>query len=193
MPVTKPSCGTSCGQSTNTDRAVVPGRIKTAVIGCGKVAHFHAKAYNALPGSDFAAACHLRQEKAEAFAAEYGVRAYSDIGRMVRECGIQLASICTPHPAHASGAVEAIENGAHVLIEKPLAASLADCDRILKTAQRNGVKVGVACQRRFYRPSLRIREAPDVACVCGAAGNAPPCAYGRRWTAASWAAPSLAR
>lgn len=136
-------------------------KMKTAIVGCGKVGHFHAKSFAALDCSDFVAVCDTDSTRAREFAAIYGVKAYICVSEMVKECGVQLVSICTPHPVHAKSAVEAIEAGAHVLIEKPLAASLADCDLILNAAQKANVKVGLACQRRFYRPSLRLREAID--------------------------------
>ncbi|MEG1633501.1 MAG: Gfo/Idh/MocA family oxidoreductase, partial [Oscillospiraceae bacterium] len=135
--------------------------IKTAVIGCGKVGHFHAKAYKACQGSELVACLARSREKAEAFAREYGIRAYTDLETMVRECGVEAVSICTPHPSHAKMAVDCCRLGVNIAIEKPLAASLSDCDAILEAARENGVIGTTICQRRFYRPSLRIKRAID--------------------------------
>jgi UDP-N-acetyl-2-amino-2-deoxyglucuronate dehydrogenase len=142
-------------------------RIKTAVIGCGKFGHFHARAYRALPQCELAAACNHNLPRAREFAAEYGVPAYDSIGKMIDAQGIRAVSICTPHPAHAACAIEAMEHGAHVLIEKPMAASLQDCDAIMAAAAKAGVLVGITSQRRYYRPCMRIREAID----CGKIGK----------------------
>ena len=65
----------------------------------------------------------------------------------------------TPHPLHANPAVIAAENGCNVLIEKPLASTLADCDKIIEAGDKNHVTIGTMVQRRFYRPCMRIHQA----------------------------------
>ena len=62
---------------------------------------------------------------------------------------------------HAGPALEAIASGCHVLVEKPLASSLEDCDRMIAAAERQGVVLATISQRRFYEPCLRIRDAID--------------------------------
>lgn len=135
------------------------GKLKTAIIGCGKVGHFHAKALKDLPDSAFVSVCSDDLSKAEVFAKAYGVKPYSDIEQMIRETQPDVVCVCTPHPLHAAAAVPAIKMGCHVLIEKPLASSLEDCDAILNAAEKSGVQVGVVCQRRFYQPCMRIHDA----------------------------------
>jgi predicted dehydrogenase len=80
---------------------------------------------------------------------------------MVRESGVESVNICTPHPIHAKPTIAAAEAGAHILVEKPLASSLDDCDAMLAAAKKNNVKLGTMCQRRFYPPCQRIRAAID--------------------------------
>lgn len=135
------------------------GKIRTGIIGCGKVAHFHAKAFNACENSELVAAFNERIGRAEAFAAEYGIRAYDSLEKMVRETGVEAVSICTPHKAHMKYAVEAARLGLHVAVEKPLAISLSDCDAIIEAVRLAGVKATVISQRRFYPSSLRIHHA----------------------------------
>lgn len=136
--------------------------LRTALIGCGKIAHFHAKAFQAVDSADFCAVYDRKIERARKFAALYGVAAYDDIAEMVSKEGIQVISICTPHPAHAAMAVEAANNGCHILVEKPLASTLADCDAILSAAAKNNITVGTICQRRFYPSSLRMKQAIEA-------------------------------
>jgi UDP-N-acetyl-2-amino-2-deoxyglucuronate dehydrogenase len=136
-------------------------RIRTAVIGCGKVGHFHAKAYQKCENSEFVAACSKSPESAAAFAEQYRVKAFTSVKQMIQEMKVEAVSICTPHPAHAAPAIEAAGLGAHLIIEKPLAASLKDCDDILNAAKKSGVKVATVCQRRFYPPCMRVKEAID--------------------------------
>lgn len=134
-------------------------QVNTGIIGCGKVGDFHAKAYEALENSEFKAVCDHDIVRAKAFAELYGVKAYDDIETMISECGLDVVSICTPHPIHANPAVTAADCGCNVLVEKPLASTLEDCDRIIKAGDRNHVIVGTMVQRRFYRPCMRIRQA----------------------------------
>lgn len=134
-------------------------RLKTGIIGCGKVGDFHAKAYASLPSSEFCAVCDASEDRAGAFAKRYGVKAYTDVAEMVRQEHLDVVSVCTPHPLHANPAVAAADCGCHVLVEKPLAASLADCDAIIEAGDRNGVTIGTMVQRRFYRPCMRIHDA----------------------------------
>lgn len=136
-------------------------RVKTGIIGCGKVGHMHAKALQAIKESDFTAVYSRDIKKARVFAEQYKVKAYSSIEEMAAESGVEAVVICTPHPNHAESAVKAANTGMHVLVEKPLAASLEDCDAIIKAAQDNGVVLGTVCQRRFYTPVQRVKSAVD--------------------------------
>lgn len=136
--------------------------LKTGIIGCGKVGDFHAKAFDALHQSKFTAVCDHDISRARAFAERYGVKAYNDVETMVRTEGLDVVSVCTPHPLHAAPAVAAANCGCNVLVEKPLAVSLADCDAIIEAADRNHVTVGTMVQRRFYRPCMRIHQAIEA-------------------------------
>jgi predicted dehydrogenase len=133
--------------------------IKTAIVGCGKVGHLHAKALSRAPESVFVAACGRDLARTEKFAAAYNVKAYCDVEEMIRREGVQALTICTPHPLHALHAVKAAQAGVHVLVEKPLASSLQDCDAILQAAKAHGVRVGMISQRRFYSPCARVKKA----------------------------------
>ena len=137
------------------------GKLRTGLIGCGKVGHFHAHALKNIPESEFTAVCSRNINKARLFAEQYGVKAYSDPEEMIADSGIQSVSICTPHPAHAEAAVKAARAGAHVLVEKPLASSLEDCNAMIEAAEENHVVLGTMCQRRFYSPCQRIKKAID--------------------------------
>jgi UDP-N-acetyl-2-amino-2-deoxyglucuronate dehydrogenase len=136
--------------------------LKTGLIGCGKVAHIHAAALQRIPESQFTAVCSANSERAGRFADQYGVKAYTNVEQFARESGVQAVCICTPHPQHAEPALACARAGIHVLVEKPLASTLQDCDRILTAARETGVTVGTVCQRRFYAPAQRIRAAIDA-------------------------------
>ncbi len=136
-------------------------RIRTAIVGCGKVADSLAEALKTLPESEFVACCGGRPEKVAAVASRYGVTPFDDLRRMISEARVQAIVIGTPHPAHAEPAVIAANAGVHVLCEKPLASTLADCDRIIAACRDAKVKLGGICQRRCYEPVQRMRRAID--------------------------------
>ncbi len=115
-----------------------------------------------LPEAELVAVCDSDPARAAAFAARHGTRAFADLDALLREAGAEVALIATPHPLHAGPAVRAAEAGLHVLVEKPLAASLADCDAMLAASRRAGVKLGVVSQRRFYEPVRRMKAAIDA-------------------------------
>ena len=130
-----------------------------AIAGCGKVAHLHAKAIREISNACLAGVWSRTYKSASEFAAKYNTIPYSDIGRMVTESKIDLVIVCTPHPYHREPTVKAAEAGANVLVEKPLAASLKDCDEMINICERQRVKLGVISQRRWYEPVKRVKEA----------------------------------
>ena len=133
-------------------------KIKTGIIGTGKVGHLHAAALTSNQKSEFTSVLGRSPEKTNKFADQYGVKAYTDLDAFLKESGVEAVCICTPHPAHRDPSVAAAEAGIHLLIEKPLASSLEDCDAILDAVEKSDVKLGMLCQRRFYEPCARIRE-----------------------------------
>src|SRR5689334_13467337 len=136
--------------------------IRTALIGCGKVGGLHAAALASLPQSTLVAVCDSSSDRAEQFAARYGGQAYNDLPRLLRESGAEAVFVCTPHPLHAEAAVLAAGAGLHIMVEKPMAASLSDCDAMLRAVRQTGVTLSVMSQRRFYEPVLRMKAAIDA-------------------------------
>lgn len=135
--------------------------INVAIIGCAKIAHLHAKAILQIPQLNLKAVWSRTPESAQKFVDEYSVKAYSSITQMIQDEQIGMSIICTAHPFHADVAIEAMNAGSHVLIEKPLASTLQDCDRIIEASIRTGCKTGVVSQRRWYQPIQRMKKAID--------------------------------
>lgn len=136
-------------------------KVKVGIIGCGKVAHLHAQALKETAEADFTCVFSRDMNKAREFANKYDVKPYSDLDEMLGGKDVEAVIICTPHPNHASVTIKAAEAGVHVLVEKPLASSLEDCDAMIKAAKENGVSLGMVCQRRFYAPVQRVKQAID--------------------------------
>ncbi len=134
-------------------------KLKTALVGCGKVTDLHAKALLNAEGSEFRALCSRSQEKADQFAARYNVKGYSDLAEMIQAESLDVLILCTPHPVHRQATVLAASMGVHVLVEKPLASSLADCDAMIEACCEAQVKLGMVSQRRLYSPCQRMKRA----------------------------------
>ena len=135
--------------------------VRVGIVGCGKVGGLHAAALRAVPEAVYVGACDADPARAAAFAAKHGGVAFPDLDALLRS-GVEAVVIGTPHPAHAAPAVRAAAAGVHVLVEKPMAATLADCDAMLAAAARSGVRLGVISQRRFYEPIRRVKAAIDA-------------------------------
>lgn len=136
--------------------------VRAALIGCGKVGGVHAAALAGLTEAQLVGCCDASAERAATFAARYGGRAFTDLDALLRTAAPEAVIVATPHPLHAAPAIRAAEAGVHVLVEKPLAASLADCDAMLAAARKAGVTLGAVSQRRFATPVLRMRAAIDA-------------------------------
>lgn len=132
-----------------------------AILGCGKVAHLHAKAIQNLKNARLAGVWSRTPKSAILFAAQYGSTFYVEIKDLVKREKIDLVIVCTPHPFHLKPVLEAAKAGANILVEKPLASTLEDSDKIIEACKKVGVKLGVISQRRWYKPVKRVKEAID--------------------------------
>ena len=132
-------------------------KLRTGIVGCGKVSHTHAQALSELRESEFVAAYSRSADKAADFAGQYGAVGYDDLDAMLKE--LEAVAICTPHPFHAAPAIRALEAGVHVLVEKPLAATLQDCDAMIAAAAKSGCTLATVSQRRWYAPVIRVKRA----------------------------------
>jgi UDP-N-acetyl-2-amino-2-deoxyglucuronate dehydrogenase len=139
--------------------------IRTALVGCGKVGSTHALALTSLERSRLVGVCSASRERAAAYGRRFGVPAHTDLAAMIRSEGVEMLSVCTPHPTHAEVVEIAAGLGVHCLVEKPLASDLAGCDRAIEACRRSGVKLGVMSQRRWYRPVVRMRRAIESGAI----------------------------
>ena len=132
-----------------------------SIAGCSRVAHLHAKAIQNIPDARLTGVWSRTRSKADEFAGVYGTSAYDDVASMVKENNTDLVIVCNWHPYHLQPVIEAAKAGANVLVEKPLAADLKDCDEMIKACREHNVKLGVISQRRWLEPVKRIKDAID--------------------------------
>jgi UDP-N-acetyl-2-amino-2-deoxyglucuronate dehydrogenase len=138
--------------------------MKYALIGCGRISPNHIAA--ALDNNlDIIALCDLKVEnmrdKADKFNLPDNVNLYTDYKLMLEKEKPELVAIATESGKHAGIALDCIEAGCNVIIEKPIALSLSDADRIIKKASEKGVKVCACHQNRFNKSIQKIREAME--------------------------------
>ena len=113
----------------------------------------HARpAYQALPTSEFVAVCDVATDRAEAFAAKFQVKGYTDLAEMLHREKVDVLSICTQHTQHPAAVEIAAAAGTNAISEKPLAVDLVSCDQAIAAARAAGIKLGVVSQRRWYEP-----------------------------------------
>jgi UDP-N-acetylglucosamine 3-dehydrogenase len=143
---------------------------RVAVIGLGGIANAHMMGWNALPNATVVAGADVVQGQLDKFAGKYPAvkNLYLDYHRMLAAEKPELVSVCTWPPLHADMVVAAAEAGAKgIACEKPMATSIAECDRMIAACKANGAKLVVGHQRRY---NLRYSEA-KAALKSGAIGS----------------------
>jgi UDP-N-acetyl-2-amino-2-deoxyglucuronate dehydrogenase len=133
-------------------------RMGAAVVGLG-VGREHVRAYAQLADTELVAVCDQDADKARRVGEQYGARAYTDVGDVLRDSRVEVVSIATPHLSHAPLAIAAMEAGRHAIVEKPMTLDLREADAMVECSRRTGRTLGVIFQRRFWPASLRARQA----------------------------------
>ena len=132
--------------------------MRIGVLGSGFMGGTHARAYAKLPDVDVVAVSSLHRDKAEALAAEVGARATTDNMAIIGDPSIEAISNTLPTHLHAEFTIAALEAGKHVLLEKPFALDVADCDRMIAAAQASGKMLVVAHVLRFWGAYVSLTE-----------------------------------
>jgi predicted dehydrogenase len=139
----------------------MPEKLKVGIVGCGAIARIrHIPAFLKLGGKvTLQAVCDKNESLAREAAARNGVTGvYSDLAQMLAAEKLDIIDICTPPQTHAAITIGAIEAGCHVVLEKPMALSTADCDRMLAIPRRDNQKLCVIHNQLYYPPVLKARK-----------------------------------
>lgn len=120
-----------------------PKKFRVGLVGAGNISEFHVRALQRLPNVTITGVTDLDESRARALVERFSLPgAFSSLEKLVEE-GIDVVHVLTPPSTHAALTLSALEMGCHVLVEKPLATSVEDCDRIAEAARRVGRSVGV--------------------------------------------------
>jgi UDP-N-acetylglucosamine 3-dehydrogenase len=131
--------------------------LKTAVIGAGNMGKNHARVYSELEGSKLIAIAEISEE-GKTIAEQYNCTHYSDYLEMLDSEDIDALSICVPTSLHKTVALECIDKGKHILIEKPIAATVEEAKEILKAARKKRTFVTVGHIERFNPAVQKLKE-----------------------------------
>ena len=132
-------------------------KLRIGVAGLGRAFSVMLPTFVADPRVALVAAADPRAEARARFAADFGGNAYPRVEDLCADPAVEVVYVATPHQLHAAHAVRAAEHGKHLLVEKPLALTLADCDAIIAAASRAGVHLVVGHSHSFDAPILRLR------------------------------------
>ncbi len=132
-------------------------------IGAGAIASFHARAVAQARGGRMVGVASRTRAGAEKFAAEHGMSfATDDVNALLKQPGLDAVCITTPSALHLQPALAAVRAGKHLMIEKPLDATVEGTDHILHEAEKHGVRVGSIFQARFGDAARQLKAAVDA-------------------------------
>lgn len=134
-------------------------KIKIALVGTGGWGRQHARLFAARPDVEFCAVMGRNRERAEARAAEYGVRAYTDIAAMLEAEKPDLVSLSLPNQGHFEPTLQVIQAGFPLLAEKPLVFDLAEAETLLAEARKRDLFFAINFNHRYAKPVQMAHEA----------------------------------
>lgn len=127
-----------------------------------RVGQVHAGAIRRSPSAHLAAVADFDSSLVSPFVSEDGVRGYSNAQDLINDEEVGTVSLCLPHHLHYPLAMDAIAAGKNVLVEKPLAISLAECEQLVTAARQAGVALGVSHNQLFYSPYVAAKRMIDA-------------------------------
>ncbi|MEO0423445.1 MAG: Gfo/Idh/MocA family oxidoreductase [Pseudomonadota bacterium] len=138
--------------------------IRFALVGCGRIARRHADLLGKgqIRGAQLAAVCDQDLSRAQKYADEFDVPCFSDMCEMAQQDYVDGLVVLTESGHHAEHVIELARFGKHLIVEKPMALTLEDADRMIEACDRNDVRLFVVKQNRFNRPVVKLREALDA-------------------------------
>jgi UDP-N-acetylglucosamine 3-dehydrogenase len=137
-------------------------KLRVAVIGCGAIAQRrHIVEYEQNEHVELVAFADPVIERAEKYAEKHGAKAYADYKQLLKEVQVDAVSVCTPNALHAPVAIAAAKVGAHVLVEKPMAATAEEGQAMIEAARENGALLMVGHNQRYMPPHVKAKEILD--------------------------------
>jgi predicted dehydrogenase len=142
--------------------------LRVAIIGTGGIADSHILGYLQFPHQcRIVALCDIYPDKAARKAAKFNLDAkiYDNYCALLNDDNFDLASVCTPPYVHAPIAIRLLNAGKHVLVEKPMATSLQECDQMLDAQQASGKLLSIVAQNRFKTPYWNVKKIVETGVI----------------------------
>src|SRR5579884_2931068 len=139
-------------------------QIGFAIVGCGMIARFHARALAEVPDARLVALVSRREANARAMATELGLDCAiaTDLNAVLARPDVQAVIVTTPSGAHLEPALAAAQAGKHIVVEKPLEITTARCDQIIEACDRYGVKLCTIFPSRFGDANRALKDAVEA-------------------------------
>ena len=157
--------------------------IGIGIIGAGSFATNHAKAIGETPGSKLVAASRRSSVELDQFTRGHHITGYSAYRDLLNDPNVDAVIVATPHQTHARISIDAAAAGKHILLEKPMATNLEDCDRIIQATHASGVTLMIGHSMQFMRSSRLAKDIVD-------SGELGQIIYGTGHVAKEWMTPN---
>lgn len=138
--------------------------IKFALVGCGRIAKRHSEllGFQQIANASLVAVCDVLEDKAKKLGEQFNIPYYTDMDEMMQNENIDIVSVLTESGYHAKHVINLAKYGKHVVVEKPMALTLDDADKMIEVCDKNNVRLFVVKQNRFNVPVVKLREAIDL-------------------------------
>jgi len=134
-------------------------KLGVAVIGTGFWGRNHARVFKELEETELLAVCDINAERAKNVAKQFGVRAYTSMGKLLKRKDVEAVSNCVWSLNLAKETLKALKAGKHVLVEKPMAANVKQAEKLLETAEEEGLHLSVGFLMRFIPGIQHMKNA----------------------------------
>jgi len=124
-------------------------KLRAGVIGVGTFGSQHARVYAELDFVDLVAISDIKTDRLDDLTGKYNVRAYTDFSELLNKEKLDMVSVCTSDELHIEPVLSAINSGVNVLVEKPFAMNVADCEILIHESEKAGIKLMVGHILRF--------------------------------------------
>jgi UDP-N-acetyl-2-amino-2-deoxyglucuronate dehydrogenase len=167
---------------------------RAAIIGCGDVSVIHAEALSTMADAELVGVCDTHPDRLGSAVRAHGVPGFADHIKLLDSARPDVVHICTPHSEHARVAVDCLDRGVNVIVEKPVAHTLAEAERLIAAADRSTAKIAVCFQNRYNTASQAMHAmlaSGELGAVLGASATvlwhrAPDYYLDRAWRG-TWA------
>ncbi|GAB6074889.1 Gfo/Idh/MocA family protein [Nautilia lithotrophica] len=138
--------------------------LKFALVGCGRIARRHSDLLgnNQIKNAKLVAVCDIVEEKAKVIGEKFDIPYYTNMDEMMQKEDIDVVSVLTESGNHAKHVINLAKYGKHIVVEKPMALTLDDADKMIEACDKNGCKLFVVKQNRFNVPVIKLREALEA-------------------------------